>query len=134
MNANAQKWVTALRSGDYDQATCQLRDHANGFCCLGVLCEVFRKETGTGHWVEIDTERSDRRARLYFEVSTTDTSDTVCPRAVQAWAGLRVADGNFDDDYLAHCLVDMNDSGECGFDEIADTIASEPEHLFGPAE
>lgn len=33
------KWIEALRSGEYEQASGQLRlDGA--YCCLGVLCEV----------------------------------------------------------------------------------------------
>lgn len=38
------KWVKALRSGDYDQATGSLRlkedTHEFSYCCLGVLCDV----------------------------------------------------------------------------------------------
>lgn len=33
------KWVTALRSGDYQQTKNTLQDRI-GFCCLGVLNEV----------------------------------------------------------------------------------------------
>jgi hypothetical protein len=35
-----QKWVSALRSGKYIQATGALRNE-DGFCCLGVLCDVY---------------------------------------------------------------------------------------------
>jgi hypothetical protein len=39
-----QKWVTALRSGDYKQGKGKLCSLANNgierFCCLGVLCDV----------------------------------------------------------------------------------------------
>lgn len=35
-----QKWVTALRSGDYLQARGALRKGKDGYCCLGVLCRV----------------------------------------------------------------------------------------------
>lgn len=45
MDANLkEKWVAALRSGDYEQ--CQSRFEFNGgFCCLGVLCKVAGKPT-----------------------------------------------------------------------------------------
>lgn len=33
------KWLTALRSGEYSQTTGTLRDE-NGMCCLGVLCDI----------------------------------------------------------------------------------------------
>jgi hypothetical protein len=34
-----QKWVSALRSGEYPQTKRSLRND-EGFCCLGVLCDV----------------------------------------------------------------------------------------------
>lgn len=33
------KWIAALRSGEYKQATSQLQK-GDSFCCLGVLCKV----------------------------------------------------------------------------------------------
>ena len=42
-----QKWVRALRSGKYEQATGALRNE-DGFCCLGVLCDVYDPDK----WVE----------------------------------------------------------------------------------
>lgn len=39
-----QKWVSALRSGDYKQGKYQLRDNNNQYCCLGVLCVVSNKK------------------------------------------------------------------------------------------
>lgn len=38
-----EKWVSALRSGEYPQTTGRLHDE-DGYCCLGVLCEVAIKE------------------------------------------------------------------------------------------
>lgn len=36
-----QKWLAALRSGDYQQGQGELLDVSdNAFCCLGVLCSV----------------------------------------------------------------------------------------------
>lgn len=40
------KWVAALRSGKYQQTTGQLRNE-KGFCCLGVLLDVW----GRGEWL-----------------------------------------------------------------------------------
>ena len=44
-----QLWVNALRSGEYKQATGRLRKN-DGYCCLGVLCDLHSKTTGEGHW------------------------------------------------------------------------------------
>jgi len=34
-----QRWIDALRSGEYPQTMGKLRDEG-GYCCLGVLCEL----------------------------------------------------------------------------------------------
>ena len=52
-----QLWLEALRSGKYDQTFSRLRrmeadEDPEGFCCLGVLCDIFRKETGCGEWTD----------------------------------------------------------------------------------
>lgn len=41
------KWIAALRSGEYKQGNSRLRyddELGSSFCCLGVLCEVMGKE------------------------------------------------------------------------------------------
>ena len=45
-----EKWVAALRSGDYGQTTGCLVD-GRGHCCLGVLCEV--AGFGLHFWTEL---------------------------------------------------------------------------------
>ena len=38
-----QKWVEALRSGEYSQGKFKLYDGTN-YCCLGVLCNLYLNE------------------------------------------------------------------------------------------
>lgn len=38
------KWLEALRSGQYRQGRGALRDNQDGFCCLGVLCDIIDKD------------------------------------------------------------------------------------------
>lgn len=40
-----QRWVAALRSGEYSQTREVLKDSC-GYCCLGVLTDLWEKETG----------------------------------------------------------------------------------------
>lgn len=41
MNKRAiSKWIKALRSGKYQQTHQKLQD-SDGYCCLGVACEIF---------------------------------------------------------------------------------------------
>lgn len=43
------RWVAALRSGVYRQGDARvLNDGNGGFCCLGVLCDLFAKDAGVG--------------------------------------------------------------------------------------
>lgn len=35
----ADKWIKELRNGKYNQTKYQLKDD-NGYCCLGVLCDI----------------------------------------------------------------------------------------------
>lgn len=34
------RWIAALRSGEYGQTSKQLR-HGNNYCCLGVACTIY---------------------------------------------------------------------------------------------
>ena len=70
-----QRWVQALRSGQYSQCRKVLHNKTtNGYCCLGVLCDLFAQEK------HLDAERDVfYRARDY---------DQTLPSEVAEWAGL----------------------------------------------
>ena len=106
-----ENWLSALRSGDYKQT--QLKLHTDdGFCCLGVLCDLYGKENNVewnlannGH----NYEFQDKESHL--------------PSSVMEWAG--VEGQNPDIDNGTETLATLNDTG-CTFEEIADIIQ---EHL-----
>lgn len=52
------KWIAALRSGEYKQGNAVLRSEDNKFCCLGVLCDLVIKENPKLNWY-IDEEICD---------------------------------------------------------------------------
>jgi hypothetical protein len=103
-----QKWVDALKSGDYQQTRAALKDQS-GFCCLGVLCDLYSKETGED-WVQ------DGRNYRFFE------NDKFPPIAVCDWAGF-VNTSNPKVEYGEERLplTDLNDTGK-SFKEIAAII------------
>lgn len=112
-----QKWVEALRSGDYGQTTSFLRT-SEGFCCLGVLCDLYHNETGLGKWKLIDyTDGKD--------VEGFQGNDQDLPEEVRSWAGLKFHSPAFefskDGLYNAGVLSELNDSN-FRFREIADII------------
>lgn len=110
----AMKWVKALRSGKYKQTDSALQDR-NGYCCLGVLCEIAPKSL-----IVLDDEY----------LSGGHLGDQ--PK-VKTWSGIKSTMGSIEDTTLA----DLNDSGakiyepqssfqavteKFNFNEIADII------------
>ena len=127
MNENAQKWVAALRSGNYAQGIGALK--ANGkYCCLGVACDVYMKETGIGEWEKGEWEKwGGSLTGLESFIGKERSSTGILIDEVRAWLGLRNSFGDFRDGSLT--TINDKDS-DSNFNTIADLIESEPEGLF----
>lgn len=119
-----QRWLEALRSGDYQQGRCFLRydfeDGKSEYCCLGVLCDIYSKEN-EGSWEESSSrrqvERDGKSAAIQdFKVSDGQV-DQYLPDEVVKWAGLDSRDPDVGDAYVSQ----MNDTG-IPFENIADKI------------
>lgn len=63
-----ERWIAALRSGDYSQSLGCLQDQY-GWCCLGVLCNIV---DGT-QWVEYDGD--DRSHEYNYDFGSVVVSD-----------------------------------------------------------
>lgn len=122
MNPEVKKrWVAALRSGEYVQgndAMCVRSEYAeDSYCCLGVLADMYCKETGAdkGEFFENDSSNG-------------------CPRLTDGfknWAG--VTDDYIGDDFSPIVtietregtdeisLAELNDSGQT-FETLAKLI------------
>ena len=111
MNDNMKKVVKALRSGGYAQTRESLQDRY-GYCCLGVMCDVYREETGVE--LELNSDGDINGGHLADQVG------------VKEWVGLKSSNGR---SRYNTSLVTMNDEGKT-FLEIADFIESEPEGLL----
>lgn len=113
----ADMWADALRSGEYRQTTMQLRD-VDGYCCLGVLCDLHRRRTGAGEW------SSDG----YY--NTDDDTDGVIPTpAVAEWAGLKDRSPTVSSDLGNDLITALNDDEGHSFEELADIIQAQWEDL-----
>ena len=75
------KWLTALKSGDYRQGRMELKNGPE-FCCLGVLCDLYIKETGKGEWED----------STFASVEDFDHEDENLPNGVREWAELPSCD------------------------------------------
>lgn len=110
------KWVAALRSGEFKQGTGWLlqRNHnetqAAYYCCLGVLCELHRRETNEGEW------KPEGCVTIYS--TNRDSSLIDLPYGVHQWAGLKRMAPK-DKDNVG--LDERNDAGMT-FAQIADII------------
>ena len=106
-----QRWVDALRSGEYQQGRGCLHDSKNNsFCCLGVLTDLYIKEH------DKEWHKPGRCTELTFE-----RNGGALPPSVITWAGLSNRNPCVGGDRIAG----HNDGG-MPFDELAQLIE---EHL-----
>ena len=121
-----EAWLKDLRSGKYDQAQRTLRNQ-DGFCCLGVACDTYRKRVG-GEWIEL----LDGTGEYHFRpkgVTREHASGGYLPEPVRAWLGLDSPEGSFYESNAPLNLANLNDDGT-SFEEIADLIEKAPEGLL----
>lgn len=104
-------WTDALRSGEFKQGNGHLRTGQDNYCCLGVLCELYRREVG-GEW-------QTQHGNVFTFASSQDMSEVTLTTDVWEWAELPVADPAVGEDHRN--LSSYNDSGT-NFDKIADLI------------
>lgn len=113
---NVGKWLTALRSGEYDQATGKLRELNDdgdvvGYCCLGVACEI----SGLGTWEGED----------YLVNGVSDPEVVgLLPVAVRDWLGFDTSNPALDlyEEESGTSATEANDDYGASFSEIADAI------------
>lgn len=102
-----KKWIEDLRSGEYEQGHGSLNQKNKYFCCLGVLCDIHSKETGTP-WVDGG----------YGDLYKYMESGGILPREVRDWAGL----SSYNPVVCGRTLSSLNDRDLAPFEEIADLI------------
>lgn len=105
------KWVAALRGGQYQQSKRYLKS-LRGYCCLGVLCDLYLKEfPDKAFWTDDHEFIVDGRKNAYL-----------LPHPVREWSGLSTRNGVFPVAIRAYNSLDaLNDYG-ASFDEIAKII------------
>ena len=114
----AEKWVAALRSGEYKQTSGILANHnRTEHCCLGVLCELAIKAG-----VEMKIEREVGTSCTRF-----DGEGSHLPDCVQDWADTYGEVAVAARQSLTE-LINMNDGGR-PFTDIAEAIEEHWETL-----
>jgi hypothetical protein len=114
MNAEVkEKWLNALRSGEYKQGRYALKSINGFFCCLGVLCDLYSKEF-YAPWEYVG----------HSEMMQFMGDLGHLPSPVRAWAGITSRNPVL---YPGgETLVSLNDEKQLNFNEIANIIE---EHL-----
>ncbi len=110
-----EKWVKALRSGDYKQDTGKLRSEEDGFCCLGVAVDVLmpKEWVNSGdsyfpHWTA-----GPKQELLMPTEGDNNTTEGFLPPRLAKRIGITQR--------RQEILAKMNDDGKA-FPEIADYI------------
>ena len=129
-----EKWLKALRSGEYAQTNGALSNE-EGFCCLGVLCDIKNKEDmmngASNQWFEADMHKDDDSYGF-----TNIHDNAIPPEVVVRWATSNYDEVSSDDKDEKHLfkfrqphkkisnLAIHNDAGVL-FTKIADIIEKE---------
>lgn len=117
----AEKWVKALRSGEYKQTTEGCLFDGEAYCCLGVLCDISEK----GHW--------HNNGSFYDDSGNGDAE--ILTVEIREWSGMKWENGytgrecvlKFNDKHF-YTLASANDAG-MPFTEIANFIERNYEKL-----
>jgi len=120
MNSNVkQKWIAALKSGEYKQGRYKLREDDN-YCCLGVLCSLYANDTDENcKWCGISIGEN---IKWYFRTTGENDRTATLPKAVIEWAELNNDDPEVVVEYDGLiALSKLNDRGT-SFDVIAKLI------------
>lgn len=102
-----EQWLNALRSNEYQQTTGRLKTD-EGFCCLGVLTDLYIQET-LSEW-------SSDGQRFYCYMGRTFN----LPIEVAKWSDLNSSDPVIDN----LSLSEYNDCKGYTFNQIADLIGA----------
>lgn len=109
------KLVEALASGEFPKTKQKLRralpytnelgdiTHPAGFCCLGVACELYRREVG-GEWVE------GANGSMEFKAKPLSRASNYLPTEVAAWMGLSVDEGGVPENDIPLARVHIGNS------------------------
>lgn len=108
----AEKWATALESGDYTQGQGLLHSEKQGICCLGVLCEI----VGAKRLAEPSNSKF---GKIFYYGDQGDIDKSILPKSVQDLVGMQTRRGWIPS--LSSGLAVMNDDGE-SFVSIAKII------------
>jgi hypothetical protein len=114
--SDLNKWISALRSGDYEQGIGNLCCN-DKFCCLGVFLDVVKEP-----YQIREVKNLDKKYRTYGDNGCEAVMPTAIAEKYGFYSGLGVA---FNHSYTP--LYQLNDKDKKTFSEIADILEAKPE-------
>jgi len=121
----AERWITALRSGNYKQGIGMLRSFDDRYCCLGVLCDLYLTEQGKT-W---DKFEEPHPSYIIYNESDGLGIDGTLPSQVMKWSGIQTPCGKISDHEGTTDLTKENDFNKRTFEEIAIIIQNKVDKL-----
>jgi hypothetical protein len=113
-------WLEQLRSDEFTQTTGYLHNE-NGFCCLGVLCEIAVNQGVVSTSRDASIQEGEVPVFSY-RASTDDYAEcSTLPSSVQEWSGAS-ANPHVEYNGVFRPLSDLNDEEKLDFFEIASLI------------
>lgn len=117
------RWINALCNGNYKQGKGCLLDEYGNYCCLGVLCDLYMKETGELVTWENSCDGEGNVTKIASFLGYT----TILPEPIRFWAGLNeqspsVTYTDMDGKGEYFMLATLNDAHDASFDELAELI------------
>lgn len=115
----AYQWADALESGKYKQGRHRLKSSENTFCCLGVLCDLFKEQVNS-QWDLVGDPK-------FINTATAERTTSFLPVTIMGLTGISSVNGKIGG-LGSKTLAQMNDAGAT-FSEIAQTIRENWEKL-----
>lgn len=123
-----QTWLTALRSGNYQQTQFELQNH-KGYCCLGVACEVLKRPMFDINVIiaddthEIAGEDLNSQQHVYEFFSGLNLGPNGGPGEFNRTIYIHSDDTAYEPDkYANYELASLNDKFNLNFDNIAEFL------------
>lgn len=110
--------VDALRSGEYEQGRGALRTQGDTYCCIGVGCEVARRNGLDANWTLAEVRRGLSVVNPEWQF---DGSGSAFGGAVSDWYGFDLRNP-FLDPHRNVTMIAANDGYNWTFEQIADAV------------
>lgn len=115
-----QEWIKDLRSGEFSQCRNELQLQ-DSYCCLGVACKTYERLEGS----------EELQKDIFGELVGLSL---INQEAVLKYFNFKHVAGMFDRSNTTEApssfLVDLNDDYEWSFEQIADFVEQNWEHIF----